>query len=103
MDFLKPLETLFMTYGSQFLKVDSSYDLYIYAGVALAIVIVASYLTFYTLKKIVVNLVLSYVCLYLAEMFFHVSIVPDTIMLVLMAFFGPIAVVLGVLWHLYGS
>lgn len=77
-------------------------DIFGYGMSGIIIFVVMMYVTFYTLKKVVVNLATAYVALFLIQYIFHITVEPTAIMMVLMAFFGPIPVVLAALWHFVG-
>lgn len=69
-------------------------------GIGTVIVIcVAIYVTYYTVKKVIWNLVLGYIVLYAIKYFLHIVIEPTAIMVALMALFGPIPVIIAAGWH----
>lgn len=63
------------------------------------IFVVLMYFTFYTIKKVVTNLIVGYITLFAIQYIFHIIVEPTAIMLVLMALFGPIPVIVAAGWH----
>ncbi len=99
MEILNKIEEILLPIVGNVVRIEGNMDLYLYGAAILFILIMASSLAFYTIKKVVVNLVLAYICIYIGQYLFHITLVPDALMLVLMAFFGPLAVVMGFIWH----
>lgn len=89
------------TYAGNWLHIGGESDLLMYGvGIAIVVAVVTS-VAFYSVKKIGFNLITGYVVLYIAQNVFNIAIVPDSIMLTLMALFGPLAVIVAVLWHVF--
>lgn len=98
---LQQLTTTLNEYTGNWLHFSSGNDLFFYAGVLAVVLIAAAMITMYSIKKAVINLVTGYITLYIVQQFFHIAIVPDYLLLGLMAFFGPLAVIGAALWHTF--
>lgn len=93
-------EILSSSIGAVGLPADQAY---LYYGVLLvAVVLVLLLIAYYTLKRVIINFALGYVTMYIIKMFLGPHSVDDgTIMYVLMALFGPVAVIADALWHYF--
>lgn len=87
------------TYVGNWIHISGESDLLLYVvGIVIVVAVVMS-VAFYSLKKVVINLVTGYIVMFIAQNVFDINIVPDSIMLTLMALFGPIAVIAAGVWH----
>lgn len=56
---------------------------------------------FFTIKRVVINLVLGWITWYAIDQFLHLTINMDLLMWALTALLGPIAVVGAAIWHAF--
>lgn len=84
-----------------FIYVNGQQDILLLGVTFVVIIALAMMLTFYTLKKIAFNLFLGYLFVFAAKYALHVSVTTDYLMFGLMAFFGPLPVIVAVLWHYF--
>lgn len=54
---------------------------------------------FFTIKRVIINLVLGWITWYAIEQFLHLTINMDLLMWALTALLGPIAVIGAAIWH----
>lgn len=90
---------VFQDLMSNFVHITGISDIFGLGIGGIVIFVVLMYFTFYTVKKLVTNLLVGYVSLFAIQYIFHIVIEPTAIMLVLMALFGPIPVILAAGWH----
>lgn len=76
------------------LHVSNGYETYLYGIVVLIIAVAIISLAFFTIKKLAFNLITSYLCIFLLKEFMGIAIIPDALLLALMAFLGPPALLL---------
>lgn len=86
--------------GTVSLPTDQAY-LY-YALILIVLVLILLFIAYYTLKRVIINFVLGYGTLFGIQYFFGPQSVDDgTLMMALIALFGPLPVVLDALWHYF--
>lgn len=88
------------TYAGFLIHITNAADIWQMGGGAIVIALVVMYIAFYSVKRIIKNLILGYIFLYAAEYIFHLVIEPTAIMITLMALFGPIPIILAAVWQI---
>ncbi len=88
--YLGTLLGLVKTYLPGIIFVDSVHELSLWGAAVVIVLVAAVFFAILTLKKLVTNLILGYIVIYIGEYFFHIDLVPNWMLWALMAFFGPI-------------
>lgn len=74
-------------------------DIWLYGGIAVVVALIALKLAFFTIKKVIVNVILGAAVYAIATYIFHIDMQMGFIMWALTVLFGPIPVIILALWR----